>query len=146
MNKVILCGRLTRDPEVRYSSGENASANASFTLAVDRKFKKQNDDVTADFIRCVAFSKQAEFCEKYVKKGTKLIVVGRIQTGSYKNKDGQTVYTTDIVCEEIEFAESKNAAGQSESKPRSKANDGVTDGADGFMQIDPDISEELPFL
>lgn len=142
MNKVILCGRATRDPEVRYSSGENASANASFTLAVDRKFKKQNDEVTADFIRCVAFSKQAEFCEKYVKKGTKLIVAGRIQTGSYKNKDGQTVYTTDIVCEEIEFAESKNAAGQSESKPRSN---GVKDGADGFIQIDPDFSEELPF-
>ena len=145
LNKVILCGRLTRDPEVRYSSGENASANASFTLAVDRKFKRQNDEVTADFIRCIAFSKQAEFCEKYVKKGTKLIVAGRIQTGSYTNKDGQTVYTTDIVCEEIEFAESKNAAGQSESKPRSKANDGVKDGADGFMDLGNIDDCELPF-
>lgn len=146
MNKVVLMGRLTRDPEVRYSSGENASANASFTLAVDRKFKKQNDDVTADFIRCVAFGKQAEFCEKYVKKGTKIVVVGRIQTGSYRNKDGQTVYTTDIVCEEIEFAESKNAAGQSESKPRSKSNDGVKDGADGFMDLSDLDNCELPFV
>ena len=144
MNCVILMGRLCRNPEVRYSS-DGSNTNASFTLAVDRKFKKDGD-VNADFIRCVGFGKVAEFVEKYIKQGTKIVVTGRIQTGSYTNKDGNKVYTTDVVAENIEFAESKNAAGQSESKPRSKANDGVKDGADGFMQIDPDISEELPFL
>ena len=144
MNLVVLMGRLTRDPEVRYSS-DGGNANASFTIAVDRKYKKDGD-ANVDFIRCVAFGKVAEFVEKYIKQGTKIVVTGRIQTGSYTNKDGNKVYTTDVVAENIEFAESKNAAGQSESKPRSKANDGVKDGADGFMQIDPDISEELPFL
>ena len=109
MNKVILMGRLTRDPEVRYSQGENSTAIARYTLAVDRRFKRDGDQ-PADFIGCVAFGKLGEFAEKYLRKGTKVVVTGRIQTGSYTNKDGQKVYTTDVVVEECEFAESKNAA------------------------------------
>ena len=105
MNKVILMGRLTRDPEVRYSQGEQATAIARYTLAVDRRFKRDGDQ-TADFIGCVAFGKLGEFAEKYLRKGTKVVVTGRIQTGSYTNKDGQKVYTTDVVVEECEFAES----------------------------------------
>ena len=104
MNKVILMGRLTRDPEVRYSQGEQATAIARYTLAVDRRFKRDGDQ-TADFIGCVAFGKLGEFAEKYLRKGTKVVVTGRIQTGSYTNKDGQKVYTTDVVVEECEFAE-----------------------------------------
>ena len=113
MNKVILCGRLTRDPEVRYSQGENSMAIARYTLAVDRRVNRSNqqDGQTADFIGIVAFGKSGEFAEKYLKKGTKVIVTGRIQTGSYTNKDGVKVYTTDVVAEDQEFAESKNSAG-----------------------------------
>lgn len=99
MNKVILCGRLTRDPEVRYSSGENQTAVARYTLAVDRRFKRQGDEQTADFINCVVFGRGAEFAENYLHQGTKIIAEGRIQTGSYTNKDGQRVYTTDVVVE-----------------------------------------------
>lgn len=132
MNKVIEVGRLTRDAEVRYSQGENSTAVARFTLAVDRRGKKDE----ADFISCVAFGKTAEFIEKYVKKGTKLICEGRIQTGSYVNKDNQKVYTTDVVVESAEFAESK---GTSEAQPAP-----VTD-ADGFSSIPEGIDEELPF-
>lgn len=110
MNKVILMGRLTRDPEVRYSQGENAMAIARYTLAVDRRFNRNNgDENSADFIGCVAFGKAAEFAERYLHKGTKIVVAGRIQTGSYTNKDGQKVYTTDVVVEESEFAESKGS-------------------------------------
>ena len=108
MNKVILMGRLTRDPEVRYSQGENPTAIARYTLAVDRRFNRNNDDKSADFIGCVAFGRAGEFAEKYFRKGTKIAVTGRIQTGSYTNKDGVRVYTTDVVVEEQEFAESKN--------------------------------------
>ena len=108
MNKVILMGRLTRDPEVRYSQGDNAMAVARYTLAVDRRFNRNNDDQTADFIGCVAFGRQAEFAEKYLRQGTKIAITGRIQTGSYTNRDGQKVYTTDVVVEEQEFAESKS--------------------------------------
>lgn len=108
MNKVILMGRLTRDPEVRYSQGENALAIARYTLAVDRRFNRNNsDEQTADFINCVAFGRAGEFAEKYFRKGTKVAVTGRIQTGSYTNKDGVRVYTTEVVVEEQEFAESK---------------------------------------
>ena len=107
MNKVILMGRLTRDPEVRYSQGEQATAVARYTLAVDRRGRNQEN--SADFIPCVAFGKAAEFAERYLHKGTKIVLTGRIQTGSYTNKDGQRVYTTDIVAEDQEFAESKNA-------------------------------------
>ncbi len=106
MNKVILMGRLTRDPEVRYSSGDNSMAVARFTLAVDRRFRRDGE-ASADFINCVSFGKTAEFAEKYFRQGLKVLVTGRIQTGSYTNRDGQKVYTTDVVVEEQEFAESK---------------------------------------
>ena len=109
MNKVILMGRLTRDPEVRYSAGENALAIARYTLAVDRRFRRDGE-ATADFISCVSFGRTAEFAEKYFRQGLKIIVSGRIQTGSYTNRDGQKVYTTEVVVEEQEFAESKAAA------------------------------------
>ena len=110
MNKVILMGRLTRNPEVRYSAGDSSMAIARYTLAVDRRFNRNNDDQSADFIGCVAFGRAGEFAEKYFRKGTKVAVTGRIQTGSYTNKDGGKVYTTDVIVEEWEFAESKAAA------------------------------------
>ena len=110
MNKVILMGRLTRDPEVRYTQGDNPMAIARYTLAVDRRFNRNGDDAAADFIGCVAFGRSGEFAEKYFRKGTKIVVTGRIQTGSYTNKDGNKVYTTDVVVEDQEFAESKNAS------------------------------------
>ena len=142
LNKVVLMGRLTRDPEVRYSSGENSSANASFTLAVDRRFKKQGEEQQADFIRCVAFGKQAEFIEKYIKRGTKIVLVGHIQTGSYINKEGQRVYTTDVIAEEIEFAESKAS-----SEGRENASDrSPSEREDGFMNIPDGIDLDLPFV
>ena len=142
MNKVILMGRLTRDPEVRYSQGENTTAVARFTLAVDRRFKQEGGAI-ADFIGCVAFGKNAEFIEKYFRQGTKALITGRIQTGSYTNRDGQKVYITDVVVEETEFAESKKTAeanGQNSSHPRSPV-----PGSDGFMNIPDGIDEELPF-
>ncbi len=146
MNKVILMGRLTRDPEVRYSQGENPLAVARFSVAVDRRFKRDGD-ADADFINCVAFGKQGEFMEKYFHKGMKAAIVGRIQTGSYTNKDGVKVYTTDVVCEEIEFAESKaasesNAGAFNQSTPSPKPQ---ADAGDGFMDIPDGIDEELPF-
>ncbi|MBO5070097.1 MAG: single-stranded DNA-binding protein [Roseburia sp.] len=145
MNKVILIGRLTRDPEVRYSQGDQATAVARYTLAVDRRFKRDGDQQTADFINCVAFGRAAEFAEKYFRKGTKLAITGRIQTGSYTNKDGQKVYTTDIVVEEQEFAESKSAGGDSAGfTPASRPSPSSAVG-DGFMNIPDGIDEELPF-
>ena len=119
MNKVILMGRLTRDPEVRYSQGDNAMAIARYTLAVDRRFSRNNgdDQQSADFIGCVAFGRAGEFAEKYFRKGTKIAVTGRIQTGSYTNRDGVKVYTTDVVVEEQEFAESKNSSGNDGGLP-----------------------------
>ena len=144
MNKVILMGRLTRDPEVRYSQGENATAVARFTLAVDRRFRR--DDAGTDFIGCVAFGKNAEFIEKYFRQGTKALITGRIQTGSYTNKDGQKVYTTDVVVEDQEFAESKNASGANDAgfAPMSRPQPSAAIG-DGFMNIPDGIDEELPF-
>ena len=139
MNKVILMGRLTRDPEVRYSQGDNSMAIARYSIAVDRRFKKDGDEQTADFINCVSFGKTAEFAEKYFHKGIKIAVVGRIQTGSYTNKDGQKVYTTDVVVEEQEFAESKGN-GSTEGNQTTSANKNTD-----FMNIPDDISEELPF-
>ena len=140
MNKVILMGRLTRDPEVRYSQGEQATAIARYTIAVDRRFRRDGDGQTADFIGCVAFGRQGEFAEKYFRKGTKVLITGRIQTGSYTNREGQKVYTTDVVVEEQEFAESKAASQNSQSNPE-PAPDG-----DGFMSISDGIGEEdLPF-
>ena len=113
MNKAILMGRLTRDPEIRYTQGDNPMCIARYTLAVDRRFSRNanNDGNNADFIPCVCFGKTAEFTEKYLKKGTKMAVTGRIQTGSYTNRDGVKVYTTEVVVEDQEFAESKNASG-----------------------------------
>ena len=138
MNRVILTGRLVRDPEVRYSQGERATAVAKYSLAVPRKFKTDGRD--CDFINCVAFGKSGEFAEKYLRKGIKIAVVGRIQTGSYTNRDGQKVYTTDVVVEEHEFAESKNASQQSERPQPMPQTD-----SDGFMNIPDGIDEELPF-
>lgn len=145
MNKVILMGRLTRDPEVRYSQGEQATAVARYTLAVDRRFKRDGDQQTADFINCVAFGRSGEFAEKYFHKGTKLVVTGRIQTGSYTNQEGQKVYTTDVVVEEQEFAESKAASeGNSGYQPAGRPEPSAAVG-DGFMNIPDGIDEELPF-
>ena len=144
MNKVILMGRLTRDPEVRYGAGENSTAVARYTIAVDRRFKRDGERNT-DFIGCVAFGRNAEFAEKYLRQGTKIVLTGRIQTGSYTNRDGQKVYTTDIVVEEQEFAESKAAAaGNGGQGNYSRASSASSD-ADGFMNIPDGIDDELPF-
>lgn len=148
MNKVILMGRLTRDPEIRYSSGNEPTAIARYTLAVDRRYKRQGDDKTADFINCVVFGRGAEFAENYLHQGTKIVAVGRIQIGSYTNKDGHKVYTTEVIVEEQEFAESKAAAqngngGQSAPPVQSGAANNSND--DGFMNIPNGIEEELPF-
>ena len=147
MNKVILMGRLTRDPEVRYSQGENATAVARYSLAVDRRFRRENEP-TADFINCVAFGRAAEFAERYLRQGTKIAVTGRIQTGSYTNRDGVKVYTTDVVVEEQEFAESKAAGGASTPSNNYQASPAPSPSADigdGFMNIPDGIDEELPF-
>ena len=151
MNRVILMGRLTRDPDVRYSQGgEGSMAVARYTLAVDRRRTRSNEsgnEQTADFISCVAFARSAEFAEKYLHQGTKVVVSGRIQTGSYTNKDGQRVYTTDVVVEEQEFAESKSSAAANSgaaytpSRPEPSAAAG-----DGFMNIPDGVEDEgLPF-
>lgn len=145
MNKVILMGRLTRDPEVRYSQGERSMAIARYTLAVDRRGRQEADtQQTADFINCVAFDRSGEFAEKYFRRGMRVLISGRIQTGSYANRDGVKVYTTDIVVEEQEFAESRNASttgGTGRSEPVAEADE------DGFMKIPDGIDEEgLPFM
>lgn len=140
MNKAILMGRLTRDPEIRYSQGENPVAVARFTLAVERRMKKDGED-SADFIRCVAFGKTAETIEKYVHQGKKIVIEGRIQTGSYTNQDGVKVYTTDIVVESMEFAESR----RSEEVGNAARTEPATDG-DGFMNVPDGVDDDgLPF-
>ena len=139
MNRVILTGRLTRDPEVRYSQGEKSIAIARYTLAVDRKFKKEGEQ-SADFISCVAMGKNGEFAEKYLKQGTKIVVEGHWQTGSYTNKDGAKVYTNDCMVESHEFCESRNASQQSGNERPQPTKD-----SDGFMSIPDGIDEELPF-
>lgn len=145
MNKVILMGRLTRDPDVRYSGADNQMAVARYTLAVDRRFKKDGGEDSTDFISCVAFGKTAEFAEKYIRKGTKLLVEGRIQTGSYTNKDGQKVYTTDVVVENSEFAESKQASSGGDFRTESMPEPVSAMGAD-FMNIPDGVEDEgLPF-
>lgn len=145
MNKVILMGRLTRDPDVRYSQGEQSTAVARFSLAVDRRFKR-DDQQSADFITCVAFGRQGEFIEKYAHQGTKLVVEGRIQTGSYTNKDGNKVYTTDVVVENCEFAESKAAASNNETSFQTSRPEPVSAAGDGFMNIPDGVEDEgLPF-
>lgn len=145
MNKVILMGRLTRDPDVRYSQGEQSTAVARYTIAVDRRFKRDGDQQTADFINCVAFGRQGEFAEKYFRKGIKIAITGRIQTGSYTNKDGQRVYTTDVVIEEQEFAESKSASAGNAGAAVANENAAGSAVGDGFMSIPNGIDEELPF-
>ena len=164
MNKVVLMGRLTRNPNVSYSQGENATCVARYTLAVDRRFRREGGQ-DADFISCVAFGRQGEFAEKYLKQGTKIAITGRIQTGSYVNREGVKVYTTDVVVEEQEFAESKAAAANNAgyqpnyqapsyteapktSQPApAQPNPSKADGApDGFMTIPDGIDEELPFI
>jgi len=148
MNKVILMGRLTRDPDVRYSQGENSTAGARFTVAVDRRVSRNNADgqQTADFIGCVAFGRTAEFAEKYLRKGTKIALSGRIQTGSYTNKDGQKVYTTDVVAEDVEFAESKASAQQNAGgyDAPSQAPGEPTPANSDFINI-PSGVDDLPF-
>ena len=162
MNKVILMGRLTRNPDVSYSQGEKATCVARYTLAVNRRFRREGDQ-DADFIRCVAFGRQGEFAEKYLKQGTKIVISGRIQTGSYTNRDGVKVYTTDVVVEEQEFAESKAAAsnyaggyqqqGGYQNAPQPQDAPAPTNRpapseavSDGFMTIPEGIEEELPFI
>ena len=137
MNKVILMGRLVRDPEIRYTQGENSMAVARFTLAVDRRFKRDNQP-TADFISCICFRKTAEFVEKYCKKGTKLAVDGSWQTGSYTNKDGNKVYTNDCLVDNCKFAESKATAEQNQKNDNKSGND-------DFMNIPDGVEDGLPF-
>lgn len=134
MNKVILVGRLARDPEVRYPQDNEKAAVGRYTIAVDRRFKRDNEP-TADFISCVAFGRAAEFAEKFFRRGMRVSISGRIQTGSYTNKDGVKVYTTDIVVEEQEFAENKGESNQNRQQEDN----------DGFMTIPDGIEEELPF-
>ena len=150
MNKVILMGRLTRDAEIRYSQGDASTAVARFTIAVDRRVRRDansNDAQTADFINCVAFNRTAEFLERFGRKGTKFILEGRIQTGSYTNKDGQKVYTTDVVVDNVEFAESKSQSEGNMGGGFAPADRPSPSGAagDGFMNIPDGIDEELPF-
>ena len=155
MNKVILMGRLTRDPEVRYSQGASQTAVARFSVAVERRYKRDGDP-DADFFNCTAFGKQAEFIEKYMHKGTKIVLSGRIQNDNYTNKDGQMVYSVRVIVDEVEFAESKNASGGNGGNYNNGGgynNGGFADGSvpaasgagDGFMNIPDGIDEELPF-
>ena len=145
MNNVTLMGRLTRDPETRYTQGEKATAITRFTVAVDRPRAKDQ----TDFIGCVSFGKTAEFIEKYFRKGSKIALVGRIQTGSYTNKEGNTVYTTDVVAENVEFAESKSSSNSSqttEAAPQDAGKNNTASSDDGgFMNIPDGIEDELPF-
>ena len=138
MNKVMLMGRLTRDPDVRVSNTADRQITvARYTLAVDRRAKRDGNDQTADFISCVAFDRAAEFAEKYLRQGTKVVVSGRIQTGSYTNKDGHKIYTTDVVVEDQEFAESKAAGQGLINRPSSSA-----DAGDGFMNLPDNVDDE----
>lgn len=144
MNKIILMGRLTRDPEIHYTGDDRTMCVSKFSLAVDRRFKRTGDSVEADFFNCTAFGKQAEFVEKHLKKGTKILITGRIQNNNYTNKEGQKVYSMQIIAEEMEFAESKNASGNNndteDQRPRPAAEEG------GFYSIPDGIEDEcMPF-
>lgn len=141
MNKIILMGRLTRDPEMRSGNGTQV---CRYTLAVDRRFKRDGEP-DADFFNCTVFGKSAEFAEKYFRQGTKLLITGRIQSDNYTNKDGQKVYTTDVVCENVEFAESKNSQSGGSSFDGGAGFAPSSDAGDGFMNIPDGIDEELPF-
>lgn len=140
VNTVILIGRLTRDPEVRYSQGSESMAIARYTLAVDRSYRREGENNT-DFIGCVAFGRNAEFAEKYFRKGTKIAITGRIQTGSYVNREGQKVYTTDVVINTQEFAGSRNEA----QEPAPAGSPMPETEKDGFMNIPDGMDDELPF-
>lgn len=142
MNKIMLMGRLTRDPETRYSQGESQFAIARFSLAVDRRFKRQGEP-DADFFNCTAFGKQGEFVEKYLKQGTKILLFGRVQNDNYTNKNGEKVYSVQIIAEEIEFAESKASQGGGGFQPVQPDPTQAAD--DGFLNIPNGIEEELPF-
>lgn len=146
MNKVVLMGRLTRDPDIRYTQGDKPMAIAKYTLAVDRRFKKDGEP-TADFIPCTCFGKNAEFAEKYLRQGTKIAVSGRIQTGSYTNNEGNRVYTTEVVVEEQEFAESKNASQANNNNSSNNSGQPMPQNTEsyGFMNIPDGLDEELPF-
>lgn len=146
MNKVVLVGRLTRDPEVRYSQGENAIAVARYTLAVDRRFKRENEP-TADFIPCVVFGRSGEFAEKYFRQGMRISISGRIRTSSYTNKDGAKVYRTEVIVEEQEFAESRAESESNRNATRQQASEksSAAEAGDGFMNIPDGIEDELPF-
>lgn len=145
MNKVILLGRLVREPETRYSGANDSMAVCRYTLAVDKKFKKDGE-ATADFINCISFGKTAEFAEKYFAKGLRVAVSGRIQTGSYTNRDGQKVYTTDVVVEEHEIAQSRSeASNQQDSNRQPEISPYGKDKDNGFMNIPDGIDDELPF-
>ena len=144
MNKVILMGRLTRDPDVRYSTGDNSMAIGKFSIAVDRRFKKSGDEQTADFFNCTAFGKTGEFVEKYLRKGTKVLVEGELRNDNYTNKNGEKVYSTNIIANSIEFAESKNAGSDNSGYVPANPPAGEAPGAD-FMNL-PDIKDsDLPF-
>lgn len=144
MNKVVLMGRLVRDPEVRYSQGEKSTAIARYTLAVDRRFKREGEQ-NADFIPCLSFGKLAEHAEKYYRQGLRITVCGRIQTGSYTNRNGVKVYTTEVLVEEQEFAESKSSSDANAGDPRQAAPVSSAPAGDGFMNIPDGIDEEVPF-
>lgn len=146
MNKVIIMGRLTRDPEIRYGQGANATCVASISIAVDRRFKREGEP-DADFFDATAFGKQGEFCEKYLKKGTKVIIEGRLQNDNYTNKEGQKVYRNRIMVESIEFAESKAASsgGNSDYTPVAQQNAPSAPDNGGFMNIPSGLDDELPF-
>ena len=144
MNKAILMGRLTKDPDVRYTQGENGTAVARYTLAVDRRLHREGDQ-SADFIPCVSFGKSAEWAEKYLRQGTKIVVTGRIQTGSYTNRDGNKVYTTDVIVEEQEFAESKGTGDSNSRNASSHGSSKPDDKDDAFMNIPEGFYDGLPF-
>ena len=137
MNKIVLMGRLTKDPEVRYTQGENSTAVASFSLAVNRKFKRENEP-DADFFNCTAFGKQAEFVEKHLKKGTKIIIIGRVQNNNYTKQNGEKVYSVQVMVEEIVFAESKASSDNEQATPQ-------TENSNGWMNVPTGFEEDLPF-
>lgn len=141
MNKVILMGRLTRDPETRYTEGSNNTCVSRFSLAVERRFKREGEP-DADFFNCTSFGRQGEFVEKYLRQGTKVVVVGRLQQDNYTNRNGEKVYSIQVIVEEVEFAESKTASQNSNEKPMAKP---ATASSDGFMSIPEGIEEDLPF-
>lgn len=149
MNKLFLMGRLTRDPEIRYGQGENQMAVARFSLAVDRRFKRAGDTASADFFNCTAFGKQAEFAERYLKQGSKILLAGRVQNDHYTNRDGQKVFSVQVIAEEMEFAESKRGTsettGVAEDDDRRRTQHQGARDPDGFADVDRVEDEELPW-